>query len=63
MYEFDLPADFVRGIPEVNNFLSNKINQLERHFDMIGTGRNTQGNTQGGTRGSQRFRIHMEENS
>ena len=26
VYEFDLPADFVRGIHEVDNFLSNKIN-------------------------------------
>ena len=37
VYEFDLPADFVRGIHEVDNFLSNKINELERRFDMIGT--------------------------
>ena len=26
VYEFDLPADFVRGIHEVDNFLSNKMN-------------------------------------
>ena len=26
VYEFDLPGDFVRGIHEVDNFLSNKIN-------------------------------------
>ena len=37
MYEFDLLADFVRGIHELDNFLSNKINGLERRFDMIGT--------------------------
>ena len=37
MYEFDLPADFVRGIHELDNFLSNKINGLERRFVMIGT--------------------------
>ena len=36
MYEFDLPAEFVRGIHELDNFLSNKINGLERRFDMIG---------------------------
>ena len=56
VYEFDLPADFVRGIHEVDNFLSNKINELERRFDM-------EEHTQGGTRGSQRFKIHMKENS
>ena len=32
VYEFDLPADFVRGIHEVDNFLSNKINILECRF-------------------------------
>ena len=32
VYEFDLPADFVRDIHEVDNFLSNKINELECHF-------------------------------
>ena len=37
MFEFDLPADFVWGIHEVDNFLSTKINELERRFDMIGT--------------------------
>ena len=37
VYQFDLPADFVRGIHEVDNFLSNKINELERRFDLIGT--------------------------
>ena len=37
VYEFDLPTYFVRGIHEVDNFLSNKINELERRFDMIGT--------------------------
>ena len=37
VYEFDLPADFVRGIHEVDNFLRNKINDLPRRFDMIGT--------------------------
>ena len=26
VYEFDLPADFVQGIHEVDNFLSNKMN-------------------------------------
>ena len=37
LFEFDLPADFVRGIHEVDSFLSNKINELECCFDMIGT--------------------------
>ena len=37
VYEFDLPANFVRGIHEVDNFLSNKIYELERRFHMIGT--------------------------
>ena len=37
MYESDLPADLVGGIHEVNNFLSDKINELERRFDMVGT--------------------------
>ena len=37
VYEFDLPAHFVRGINEVDNFLSNKRSELERRFDMIGT--------------------------
>ena len=37
VYKFDLPADFVQGIHEVDNFLSNKINELGRRFDMIGT--------------------------
>ena len=35
LYEFDLLADFVRGINEVDNFLSNKANELERRFDML----------------------------
>ena len=26
VYRFDLPGDFVRGIRDVDNFLSNKIN-------------------------------------
>ena len=51
VYEFDLPADFVRGIHEVDNFLSNKINELERRFDMIGTCK----------QGSPRYEIHREE--
>ena len=37
LFEFDLPADFVRGIHEVDSFLSNNINELECCFDMIGT--------------------------
>ena len=36
VYKFYLPADFVQGIHEVDNFLSNKINELVRRFDMIG---------------------------
>ena len=51
VYEFDLPADFVRDIHEVDNFLSNKINELERRFDMIGTCK----------QGSPRYEIHREE--
>ena len=51
VYEFDLPADFVRGIHEVDNFLSNKINELERRFDMIGTCK----------QGRPRYEIHREE--
>ena len=35
LYKFDLPADFVRGINEVDNFLSKKANELERRFDML----------------------------
>ena len=37
VYKFDLPADFLRGIHEIDNFLSNKISELQRRFDMIGT--------------------------
>ena len=37
VYKFDLPADFVQGIHEVDNFLSNKINEVGLRFDMIGT--------------------------
>ena len=37
VYKSDLPADFLRGIHEVDNFLSNKISELQRRFDMIGT--------------------------
>ena len=51
VYEFDLPADFVRDIHEVDNFLSNKINELERRFDMIGTCK----------QGRPRYEIHREE--
>ena len=51
MYEFDLPTDFVRCIHEVDNFLSNKINELERRFDMIGTCK----------QGRPRYEIHREE--
>ena len=51
VYEFDLPANFVRGIHEVDNFLSNKINELERRFDMIGTCK----------QGRLRYEIHREE--
>ena len=51
MYEFDLPADFVRCIHEVDNFLSNKINELERCFEMIGTCK----------QGRPRYEIHGEE--
>ena len=51
VYEFDLPADFVRGIHEVDNFLSTKINELECRFDMIGTCK----------QGRPRYEIHMEE--
>ena len=51
VYGFDLPADFVRGIHEVDNFLSNKINELERRFDMIGTCK----------QGIPRYEIHREE--
>ena len=51
VYEFDLAADFVRGIHEVGNFLSNKINELERRFDMIGTCK----------QGRLRYEIHREE--
>ena len=51
IYEFDLPADFVRGIHEVDNFLSNKINELERRFDMIGTCK----------QGRPRYEIYGEE--
>ena len=51
VYGFDLPADFVRGIHEVDNFLSNKINELERRFDMIGTCK----------QGRPRYEIHREE--
>ena len=50
VYEFDLPADFVRGIHEVDNFLSKKINELERRFDMIGTCK----------QGRPRYEIHKE---
>ena len=51
VYEFDIPADFVRGIHVVNNFLSIKINELERRFDMIGTCK----------QGRPRYEIHREE--
>ena len=51
VYEFDLPADFVQGIHEVDNFLSNKINESERSFDMIGTGKQRRS----------RYEIHREE--
>ena len=51
VYEFDLPADFVRGVHEVDNFLSNKINELERRFDMIGTCK----------QGILRYEMHKEE--
>ena len=51
MYEFDLPADFLRGIHEVDNFISNKINELELRFDMIGTCK----------QGRPRCEIHREE--
>ena len=51
MYEFDLPADFVRGVHKVDNFLSSKINELERHFNMIGTCK----------QGRLRYEIHREE--
>ena len=50
VYEFDLPADFVRGIHKVDNFLSKKINELERRFDMIGTCK----------QGRPRYEIHKE---
>ena len=51
VYEFDLPADFVRGIHENDNFLSNKINEIERRFDMIGTYK----------QGRSKYEIHREE--
>ena len=51
MYEFDLPADFVRGIHEVDNFLSNRINGPERRLDMIGTYK----------QGRPRYEMHKEE--
>ena len=51
VYEFDLPADFVRGIHEVDNFLRNKINDLQRRFDMIGTCK----------QGRLRYQIHRKE--
>ena len=51
MYEFDLPAGFVRGIHEVDNFLSNRINGLERRLDMIGTYK----------QGRPRYEMHKEE--
>ena len=51
MYKFDLPADSVRRIHEVDNFLSNKINELQRRFDMIGTCK----------QGRPRYEIHREE--
>ena len=51
MYKFDLPADFVRGIHEIDNFLSNKINQIERCFYVIGTCK----------KGRSRYEIHREE--
>ena len=51
VYEFDLPANFVRGIHEADSFLSDKINELERHFDMIGTGKQER----------PRYEIHREE--
>ena len=51
VYEFDLLADFVQGIHEVDNFLSSKINELERRFDMIHTCKS----------GRPRYEIHREE--
>ena len=51
VYEFDLPADFVRGIHEVDNFLSNRINGPERRLDMIGTYK----------QGRPRYEMHKEE--
>ena len=51
MYDFDLPADFLRGIYEVDNFRSNKINELELRFDMIGMCK----------QGRPRCEIHREE--
>ena len=51
VYKFDLPADSVRRIHEVDNFLSNKINELQRRFDMIGTCK----------QGRPRYEIHREE--
>ena len=51
VYKFDLPADSVQGIHEIDNFLSNKINELQRRFDMIGTCK----------QGRPRYEIHREE--
>ena len=51
VYEFYLLADFVRGIHKVDNFLSNKLNELERCFDMIGTCK----------QGRPRYEIHREK--
>ena len=51
VHEFDLPADFERGIHEVDNFLSNKINELERCFDTIDTWKQVK----------PRYEIHREE--
>ena len=51
VYEFDLPADFVRRIHEADSFLSDKINELEHHFDIIGTCK----------QGRPSFEIHGEE--
>ena len=51
VYQLDLPADFVRGIHEVDNFLNSKINELERCFDIISTSK----------KGRPRYEIHREE--
>ena len=51
VYEFYLPANFVQGIHEIDDFLSNKINELERRFDMISTCK----------QGRPRYEIHREE--